>query len=51
MFYVSDIFSGDVIHYHHFDTAAFDHAPLNDLLGLVGVQHVNFPRDARVLDI
>jgi hypothetical protein len=43
--------AGDVFHFAHLDETAYDHRPINDLLGLAGVEQVNFEKDKRVLSI
>ncbi|XP_071117520.1 peroxiredoxin-like 2C isoform X2 [Haliotis cracherodii] len=42
---------GDVLHHAHIDQNATDHAKINDLLTIAGVQNVSFPKDPRVLDL
>ncbi|XP_067678314.1 peroxiredoxin-like 2C [Haliotis asinina] len=42
---------GDVLHHAHIDQNATDHAKINDLLTIAGVQNVSFPKDRRVLEL
>ena len=43
------LFSGDAVDHIHSDRSPVDHVVINDLLGMAGVQQVNYPGDTRVM--